>query len=99
MPKKEIGIFKTAYLQVAGVLLLLLMAVFLLWYHNANSNQAMNAMVAQVRFWGEYRIGNGQWQEIVEGQHIPASKGDVTLRGNFIPLGNFTEAVIGSLVC
>ena len=81
--EKRAKIFPKAYWQVAGVLLLLLIAVLLLWHHNANSNQAMNALVAQVRFWGEYRIGDGQWQEIVEGQHIPATKGDVTLRGNF----------------
>ncbi|MBR2938154.1 MAG: histidine kinase [Oscillospiraceae bacterium] len=70
-------------LTIAGVLLLLLSAVILLWYGNANSMQAMPALVAQVYFDGEYRIADGQWQKIVKGNHIPSTEGDVTLRGNF----------------
>lgn len=57
-------------------------------------------MVAQVRFYGEYRIGDGQWQEIMEGQHIPATKGDVTLRGNFhtlTPDGQYVGIYRGEL--
>ena len=74
---------KHSQLQAAGVLLLLLLAGLLLWFNNVNSTQAVSAMVAQVRFYGEYRIGDGQWKEITEGQHISATKGDVMLRGNF----------------
>ncbi len=70
-------------ITIAGVLLLLLLAVMLLWHGNANSMQAMPAMVAGVYFDGEYRIADGQWQEIAQGKHIPSNKGDVTLRGNF----------------
>ena len=70
-------------MQFAGVLLLLLLAVFLLWFNKANSNQSVGATAAQVYFDGEYRIADGEWQPIEEGKHIPASKGDVTLRGNF----------------
>ena len=70
-------------LIVAGVLLLLLSAVMLLWHGNKTSNQAVPALVAEVYFDGEYRIADGQWQKIVKGNHIPATKGDVTLRGNF----------------
>ena len=80
---RKIHIFKSSYLQIAGVLLLILLAALLLWFTNANSTQALNAMVAQVRFYGEYSIENGEWREITEGQHISATKGDVTLRGNF----------------
>ena len=40
-------------------------------------------MVADVYFEGEYRIGEGEWHPIIEGEHIPSTKGDVTLRGNF----------------
>ena len=75
--------FSNIYLQVIGVLILILLAVLLLWFQNANSMQAIDAMVAQVRFEGEYSVGDGPWQKIVEGEHIPATKGDVTLRGNF----------------
>ena len=75
--------FKKTYLHMAGILFLVLLAGMLLWYNSVNSNQVISATAAQVRFAGEYRIGDGQWQEIVEGQHISATKGDVTLRGNF----------------
>ena len=69
--------------QTVGTIVLFLTAAFLLWFVNANSLQATSAIAAQVRFMGEYRIGDGEWQEIAEGKHIPATKGDVTLRGNF----------------
>ena len=81
--KNRIRNIKHSQLQAAGIVLLLLLAVLLLWFINANNTQAVSALVAQVRFYGEYRIGDGQWQEIEESKHIPATKGDVTLRGNF----------------
>ena len=74
---------KAATLAIAGVLLLLFSAVLLLWHGNANSMQAMPALVAQIYFDGEYRIADGQWQKIVKGNHISSTEGDVTLRGNF----------------
>ena len=81
--KNRFHIFKKSHLQVAGVLLLILLAVFLLWFNNSTSLQAEPALIAQVYFDGEYRIDDGEWQKIVEGKHIPSTKGDVTLRGNF----------------
>ena len=76
-------IVKHSHLQVIGAILLLLLALVLLWRGNATSNQALPALIAQVYFDGEYRIAGGQWQKIVKGNHIPATEGDVTLRGNF----------------
>ena len=70
-------------IAISGVLLLLLLAVALLWYGNANSMQAMPALVADVYFDVEYRIADGEWQKIVNGNHISSTEGDVTLRGNF----------------
>ena len=74
---------KRALLAIIGIMIVLLSAVALICFARANSNQAVNAMVAKVYFDGEYRIADGPWQPIVKGQHIPATKGDVTLRGNF----------------
>ena len=91
---------KSSHLQVVGILLLTLLAALLMWFNNRNSTQAISSIVAQVRFYGEYRIGDGQWQEIVEGQHIPATKGDVTLRGNFhmlTPDGEYVGVYRGEL--
>ena len=76
-------IFQKKYFPIVGILLLLLIAVFLLWFNNSTSMQAYPAMIAQVYFEGDYRIADGEWQKIEEGKHIPSTEGDVTLRGNF----------------
>ena len=85
MIKKETKsrFLKATTLAIVGVLLLVFTAVLLLWHGNANSMQAMPAMVAGVYFDGEYRIADGQWQKIEKGKHISSTEGDVTLRGNF----------------
>lgn len=85
MPENKNRVCKvnTSYLQVVGIVFILLLVVLLLWHGNANSMQAQPALLAQVYFDGEYRIADGAWQEIVKGEHIPSTKGDVTLRGNF----------------
>ena len=80
--KEKLG-QKKSLLAVIGIAILMLSAVVLIWFGRVNSNQAMNALVAQVYFDGEYRIADGPWQPIVSGQHIPTTQGDVTLRGNF----------------
>ena len=81
--KNKFQIFKKRYFPIVGVLLLILLAVFLLWFNNSTSLQAEPALIAQVYFDGEYRIDDGEWHKIVDGEHIPSTKGDVTLRGNF----------------
>ena len=98
--KKRCSFFQKSYLQAAGILLLLSLAVVLLWFNIVSSTQAIGAMVADLRFWGEYRIGSGPWMEIVEGQHIPSTKGDVTLRGNFhmlAPDGEYVGIYTGDI--
>ena len=77
------NLFKNTYFHIAGVLVLIALALLLLLFNSAYGYQAGNAMMAQVRFEGEYRIADGEWHKIVEGEHIPSNKGDVTLRGNF----------------
>ena len=98
--KNRFSIFQCSYLPVAGILLLILLAASMLWFNTANSTQAISATVAKVRFYGEYRIADGRWHEITEGQHIPATKGDVTLRGNFhmlTPDGEYVGVYRGEL--
>jgi hypothetical protein len=87
-------------LPVVGIVLIFVFAVLLLWNGKANSNQAINAMLAQVRFEGEYRTEDGPWQPIVAGEHISSTKGDVTLRGNFqmyTPDGEYVGVYTGDL--
>ena len=81
--ENRIHMRKSFSLQIVGLLLLVFLAGLLLWYGNANNMQAVGATAAKIRFDGEYRVGDGPWLEITEGQHIPATKGDVTLKGNF----------------
>ena len=98
--KNKFHILNNSHWHVIGTILILLLAVLLLWHGNANSNQAMSAMMAQVRFEGAYRIADGPWQEIVEGEHIPSTKGDVTLRGNFhmlTPDGEYVGIYTGDI--
>ena len=81
--KNKFRKLKASYFLAAGAILLILLALFLLWFNNRTSQQAASALVAEVYFDGEYRIGDGEWHKIVAGEHIPATKGDVTLRGDF----------------
>lgn len=83
MPKINIRSYISMHLPIFGALFVLFLALLLLWHGNANSVQAMPALVAEVYFDGEYRIADGTWQKIVKGNHIPSTEGDVTLRGNF----------------
>ena len=81
--KSKFQKIKKTHLQIAGILLLVLLAVLLLRFNNRTSMQSDLAMVADVNFEGEYSIAGGPWQKIAHGEHIPSTKGDVTLRGNF----------------
>ena len=81
--KNKIKLPNTARVQIACVSLLILLSLFLLWFNNSTSYQAESALLADVYFEGEYCIADGEWHPIVEGEHIPATKGDVRLRGNF----------------
>ena len=98
--RSELRFWNKTTLTVAGILLVLLSAVALLWHGNANSLQATSALVAQVYFDGEYRIANGEWKQITEGEHISSTEGDVTLRGNFhmlAPDGEYVGIYNGDL--
>ena len=98
--KNRLQTYKSLYLPVAGIVVLIFLAALMMWFHTINSTQAVSAIVAQLRFYGEYRIGDGQWQEITEGKHIPSTKGDVTLRGNFhmlTPDGEYVGVYRGEL--
>ena len=96
--KDRICKFNGSCLRATGIVFILLFAVLLLWHSNATSMQAQPALLAQVYFDGEYRIADGVWQEIVQGEHIPSTKGDVTLRGNFhmmTPFGDYIGIYTG----
>lgn len=82
---------------VLGIILLLLFAITFLWLGNHSSMQAETPLVADVSFVGDYKIGDGEWQPIVAGEHISSTKGDVTLRGTFQMHNPTNGEVVGPL--
>ena len=59
-------------------------------------NQAMNAMYLSAEFQGEYKVADGDWHTYIKGEHIPANKGEVTLKGNFQLYVPTTGEVVGN---
>lgn len=64
-----------------SVILFLVLSCSLLINAVVNNSQADWAIVPDIKLVGEYKIGDGEWKDIVEGEHIPATKGDVMLKG------------------
>lgn len=75
-----------SHLECIGLAVVVVLAAVLLWYKATSSNQAATAMLPGIRMVGEYKIGDGEWQKIREGEHISATRGDVTLRGRLMLL-------------
>ena len=65
----------------ASVLLFFVLSCTLLVNAVVNNSQADWAIVPDIRLVGEYKIADGEWTPIVEGEHISATKGDVMLKG------------------
>ena len=98
--KNKFQSIKKSHLQVFGVLFLILLALLLLWFGNRNSWQSHQSLTAGIYFDGEYRIADGEWKDIVEGEHISSTQGDVTLRGKFhilAPDGEYAGVYMGDL--
>jgi hypothetical protein len=73
---------KFPWLLIGIVCLFLLLALAIV-KGNLNSNQAVRPTGANIYFEGEYSIDGGSWHKIEKEEHIPATQGDVTLRGRF----------------
>ena len=74
---------KKVSFAVLGIVFIFVIMLLLLWVNISNSLQSTPAFLPDAFFRGQYRIGDGQWHTITEGQHIPATQGDVTLQGQF----------------
>ena len=77
------------------VSLLAIVLCFFICAGREYGSQAMNAMYLSARFQGEYQIGDGVWKPYVEGEHIPANQGDVTLKGHFQLYVPTTGEIVG----
>ena len=75
--------WKKTTLVAVGFFVVFAVMTLLFWHSTTNSWQAAPALVLDVYFEGEYRIGGGEWKPVVEGQHISSTQGDVTLKGQF----------------
>ena len=75
-PKKKIFI-------AACMLLLAIVLFFFVYTARDYGYQAMNAFYFSAEFAGDYKVADGDWHTYVKGVHIPANKGDVTLKGKF----------------
>lgn len=65
----------------ASVILFFVLSCTLIVNAVLNNSQADWAIVPDIRLVGEYKIADGEWTPIAEGKHIPATKGDVMLKG------------------
>ena len=63
------------------VIVTIMVAGLLLWLNSRVAVQSGSVMYPKIYFQGEYKIGDGQWQEYRPGVHISANKGDITLKG------------------
>ena len=76
-------VWKKIPFAIIGIISVLAAMLLLLWGNIASSQQSFPAFRPDIYFSGEYRLGDGPWNAVKAGQHIPATKADVTLRGQF----------------
>ena len=81
MMLKQIKINNKQHIIVLCVILFFVLSCTLVIDAVMNSSQAEWAIIPDIKFVGEYKIGDGEWKPIVEGEHISATKGDVMLKG------------------
>ena len=78
MKKCNVRIIPVIYIMVT-----FFAACILLWVNSNIAIQSQKAIYPKVYFQGEYKIGEGTWQEYRQGMHLSANKADITLRGTF----------------
>lgn len=81
--KQQQKVWKKIPFATIGIIIMLAVMVTLLCANIINSQQSFPAFYPKVYFSGEYRLADGPWNPVKAGQHIPATRADVTLRGQF----------------
>ncbi len=76
--------------------LLAIVLCFFVYTGREYGSQAMDAMYLSAEFQGEYKVADGDWQPYVKSEHIPANKGDVTLKGHFQLFVPTTGEIVGN---
>ena len=81
--KKQNKVWKKVPVAMIGIIAVLAVMLQLLWSNIASSQQSYPALYPDIYFSGDYKLGDGSWNQVEAGQHIPATREDVTLRGQF----------------
>ena len=76
-------VWKRIPFAIIGIISVLVAMLLLLWGNIANSQQSVMALYPDVYFSGAYKVADGPWNTVKAGQHIPATKGNVMLQGQF----------------
>ena len=76
-------VWKKIPFAIIGIISVLVAMLLLLWGNIANSHQSVMALYPDVYFSGAYKVADGPWNTVKAGQHIPATKGNVMLQGQF----------------
>ena len=71
----------TKIVPVICLFVTLITACILLWVDSNVAMQSMGIIYPQLFFEGEYKIGDGSWQEYRQGMHLSANQADIILRG------------------
>ena len=84
-------IFKKTPLFLMFFILLLVSSISFIIHMEKQNIQSSNPVPPDVVFVGQYRVGDGDWNEY-DGKHIPFNNGeDVTLNGYFLLLDPSTN--------
>ena len=81
--KKQNKVWKKVPVAMIGIIAVWAVLLQLLWSNIASSQQSYPALYPDIYFSGDYKLGDGSWNQVEAGQHIPATREDVTLRGQF----------------
>ena len=72
-----------SHLLTACIAGLLLFVIIFITISFSTDGESGDPILPYCSFQGQYKIGEGEWNDIKPGEHISATKGDVTLKGFF----------------
>ena len=81
MPKEMKIINHKQNFIFASVILFVVLSCTLVINAVLHNSQAEWAIIPDIKFVGEYKIGDGSWQEYRQGMHLSANQADIILRG------------------
>ena len=67
--------------KIIGCFIIAIVSLLLLFDGDATNKQSLNALIPEIVFEGEYRVGDEGWKVYEKGEHISATKGDVDIKG------------------